>query len=377
MNADARLVVLADFTPRGDRTMDRFFFRFGEAMRARNWPVRMLFYASPPPSYASALRALGIEWGVAPFPLSRNPVAFWRALGRDSRPTILQTHFVSPFDPVLLATRATGRVRWLEVVDHSSNPVTHPVGLRQALRGLRGAVATQLLDEVIAVSDFVARRLEALGLAPNRLRTIHNGIDSEDWPARSGPRRPGPPRLCYAGRLDEEKGIRVLQAAFEQLERTVPGIELFIAGAGPESTQLERWAAGRAVRLLGTVQGLGQLFRDTDVLLVPTLSDEAFGLVAAEALASEAAVVVSSVGGLPEVVGACGRLCPPGDARALAEAAKELCTDLEKAAHLGREGRARVLDRFTLARTVANYVNAVSQLASDARSSTILGASAH
>jgi glycosyltransferase involved in cell wall biosynthesis len=377
MNAGPRLVVLADFTPRGDRTMDRFFLRFGEAMRARNWPVRMLFYAPPPPAYASALGALGIELGVAPFPLSRNLVGFWRALGRDSSPTILQTHFVSPFDPVLLATRATGRVRWLEVVDHSSNPVAHPTGLRQALRGLRGAVATQLLDEVIAVSDFVARRLEALGLAPNRLRTIHNGIDSEDWPPRSGARRPGPPRLCYAGRLDEEKGIRVLQAAFEQLERTVPGIELFIAGAGPESTQLERWAAGRAVHLLGTVQGLGQLFRDIDVLLVPTLSDEAFGLVAAEALASEAAVVVSSVGGLPEVVGACGRLCPPGDARALAEAAKELCTDLEKAAHLGREGRARVLDRFTLARTVANYVNAVSQLASDARSSTILGASAH
>jgi glycosyltransferase involved in cell wall biosynthesis len=377
MTAGARLVVLADFTPRGDRTMDRFFIRLGEAMRARNWPVRMLFYAPPAPTYASALRALGIEWGVAAFPLSHNVLGLWRVLGADPRPTILQTHFVSPFDPVLLATRASGRVMRLQVVDHSSHPVSARGGLGQALRRTRGFLTTHFLDEAIAVSDFVAKRLEALGIEQRRIRRIHNGIDPDDWPARSEPRRPGPARLCYAGRLEEEKGIRVLKAAFEQLERTLPGIELFIAGAGPESTQLERWAAGRRVRLLGMVQGLGALFRDIDVLMVPTLSDEAFGLVAAEALASEAAVIASNVGGLPEVVGTCGRLCPPGDACAFAEAAEDLCTDLEKAAQLGREGRARVLDRFTLDRTVTSYVKAVSQLVSQACSPTVLGASTH
>jgi glycosyltransferase involved in cell wall biosynthesis len=337
----------------------------------------MLFCAPPAPSYVLALQALGVEWGVARFPLSRNVVGFWRALGRNQTPTILQTHFVSPFDPLLLATRASGKVTRLQVIDHSSNPVSPRARFGRALRRARGFVASRLLDEVIAVSDFVARRLDVLGVEPRRIRTIHNGIDPEDWPARLEPRRPGPPRLGFAGRLEEEKGIRVLQAAFEQLERTVPGIELFIAGAGPEFEQLERWAVGRRVRLLGTVHGLGTLFRDIDVLLVPTLSDEAFGLVAAEALASEAAVVASSVGGLPEVVGTCGRLCPPGDARALADAAEDLCTDLEKAAHLGREGRARVLDRFTLDRTVTGYVKAVSQLVSQGRSPTVLGASAH
>jgi glycosyltransferase involved in cell wall biosynthesis len=377
MNAGARLVILADFTPRGDRTMDRFFLRFSEAMRARNWPVRMLFHAPPASTYASALRALGIEWGLVRFPLSRNVMAFWRALGEDLRPTVLQTHFVSPFDPVLLATRASGRLMRLQVIDHSSDRVSPRVGLGRALRGARGFITTRVIDELIAVSDFVARRLEGLGIEPSRIRTIHNGIEPEDWPARAEPRRPGPPRLCYAGRLEEEKGIPVLQAAFEQLERTVDGIELFVAGGGPERTQLESWAAGRRVHLLGTVQGLGSLFRDIDVLMVPTLSDEAFGLVAAEAMASQAAVIASNVGGLPEVVGPCGRLCPPGDARAFAEAAEELCTDLGEAAELGREGRARVLDRFTLDRVVNSYVRAVSELASDTRSPRMFGAAAH
>jgi glycosyltransferase involved in cell wall biosynthesis len=377
MNAGARLVILADFTPRGDRTMDRFFLRFGEAMRARSWPVRMLFHAPPAPTYASTLRALGIEWGLVQFPLSRNVMAFWRALGADLRPTVLQTHFVSPFDPVLLATRASGRLMRLQVIDHSSDRVSPRVGLGRALRGARGFITTRVIDELIAVSNFVARRLEGLGIEPSRIRTIHNGIEPEDWPARAEPRRPGPPRLCYAGRLEQEKGIPVLQAAFEQLERTVDGIELLVAGGGPERTQLESWAAGRRVHLLGTVQGLGSLFRDIDVLMVPTLSDEAFGLVAAEAMASQAAVIASNVGGLPEVVGSCGRLCPPGDARAFAEAAEELCTDLDKAADLGREGRARVLDRFTLDRVVNSYVRAVSELASDTRSPRMFGAAAH
>ena len=129
-------------------------------------------------------------------------------------------------------------------------------------------------------------------------------------------------------------------------------MELFLAGEGPEREQLEGWARGRAVHLLGTVRGLGPLFRDIDVLLALTLVNESFGLSAAEAMCSEAAVVASDVGGLPEVLGDCGRLVPRGDADALADAVVELYADPDGCAGLGRRGRARVLERFTLDRAV-------------------------
>jgi glycosyltransferase involved in cell wall biosynthesis len=346
----ATLVVLADFTPRGDRSLDLFFGRIGRRVREAGWPVRMLFYAPPAAEFAREIESAGVTWGTAPFPLRKAPARFWKALA--GGPVVVQSHFVSPFDPLLLLARATGRIARLQAVDHAGNLVSPKGPLMRGAERLRGVIAGRLVDEAIGVSGFVARRLVSLGLDPERVKVVHNGVDVERWPGRSGPRRRGPPRLAYAGRLHPEKGIHVLQRAFERLERRMPGVELFVAGAGPEREQLEAWARGRAVHVLGTVRGLGPLFRDVDVLLAPTLVNESFGLSAAEALCSEAAVVASDVGGLPEVVGACGRLVPRGDADALAEAVVELCTDLDACAELGRRGRARVLERFTLDRAV-------------------------
>jgi glycosyltransferase involved in cell wall biosynthesis len=346
----ANLVVLADFTPRGERSLDLFFARMSVRIREAGWPVRMLFYAPPAQEFAREIESRGVEWGTAPFPPSRDPARFWRVLGRD-RP-VVQTHFMSPFDPLLLLARATGRISRLQTVDHAGNLLSHKGPLLRAAERVRGVMARRLVDEAVGVSAFVARRLVSLGLDPDRVKVVHNGVDAARFTARSEPRRPGPPRLAYAGRLHPEKGIHVLQRAFERLERRLPGVELFLAGEGPEQEQLAAWARGRAVRLLGTVRGLGPLFRDIDLLLAPTLVNESFGLSPAEAMCSEAAVVASDVGGLPEVVGDCGRLVPRGDADALADAVVELCTDLDACAELGRRGRERVLQRFTLDRTV-------------------------
>jgi glycosyltransferase involved in cell wall biosynthesis len=356
----ATLVVLADFTPRGDRSLDLFFGRIGRRVREAGWPVRMLFYAPPAPEFAREIESAGVTWGTAPFPLRKAPGRFWRALA--GGPVVVQSHFVSPFDPLLLLARATGRIARLQAVDHAGNLVSPKGPLMRGAERLRGVIAGRLVDEAIGVSGFVARRLVSLGLDPERVKVIHNGVDVGRWPGRSGARRPGPPRLGYAGRLHPEKGIHVMQRAFERLERRLPGVELFLAGEGPEREQLESWARGRAVHVLGTVRGLGSLFRDVDVLLAPTLVNESFGLSAAEAMCSEAAVVASDVGGLPEVLGECGRLVPRGDADALADAVVALCTDLDACAELGRRGRARVLERFTLDRAVDELARSAQAL---------------
>jgi glycosyltransferase involved in cell wall biosynthesis len=356
----ASLVVLADFTPRGERSLDLMFVRLARRVREAGWPVRMLFYGPPAPEFAGALREIDVAWGTAAFPLRRAPLRFWKAVGPGN--VVVQSHFVSPFDPFLLAARGAGRISRLQAVDHSGNPLSRKGFLMRGLERARGRVASHLVDEAVAVSSFVAQRLVLLGLPPDRVKVIHNGVDVDRWPARTGSRRSGPPRLAYAGRLHAEKGIHVLQRAFERLERRLPGVELFLAGDGPERGQLEAWARGRAVQILGTVRELGPLFRDIDVLLAPTLVDESFGLSAAEAMCSEAAVVGSAVGGLPEVVGDCGRLVPRGDADALAEAVVELCAGFEACAEMGRRGRARVLQRFTLDRAVEALATSVQAL---------------
>jgi glycosyltransferase involved in cell wall biosynthesis len=64
-----------------------------------------------------------------------------------------------------------------------------------------------------------------------------------------------------------------------------------------------------------------------NIMAVPSIDVEAFGLVALEGIAAGCAIAASSVGGLPEAVGPCGVLFPNGDAHALAAVLRELLTD--------------------------------------------------
>jgi glycosyltransferase involved in cell wall biosynthesis len=77
-------------------------------------------------------------------------------------------------------------------------------------------------------------------------------------------------------------------------------------------------------------------------------------MVALEAMERGRPVIASAVGGLPEIVadGETGLVVPAGDAEALADAIVGLARDLERAAQMGRAGRARALAEFTPERSV-------------------------
>ena len=89
--------------------------------------------------------------------------------------------------------------------------------------------------------------------------------------------------------------------------------------------------------------------------MVPSLY-EGFGLPAGEAMACGVPVISTTGGALPEVVGDAGILVPPGDARALAEAIRDLLDQPHKRDQLGRAGYARVLEQFTWRNTATNVV---------------------
>jgi glycosyltransferase involved in cell wall biosynthesis len=109
-------------------------------------------------------------------------------------------------------------------------------------------------------------------------------------------------------RLVRRVGLENLIAAMSHVRSKVPDVQLLIAGKGPLASELEaRIAANdleQHVRLLGFVPDaqLPVAYRAADVSVVPTRSLEGFGLVAVESLAAGTPVLVTPVGGLPEVV---------------------------------------------------------------------------
>ena len=164
--------------------------------------------------------------------------------------------------------------------------------------------------------------------------------------------------MGYAGRLVPEKGVDLLLRACAGLG-AFGGWELRILGDGPERPRLEALAAELGIQaqvaFLGRVPSTAApaYYRQLDVLALPSLTQpnwaEQFGRVLIEAMACGVAVVGSSSGEIPWVIGDAGEICPEGDAGALRETLAGLLADPARRADLAARGRARVLERFTQA----------------------------
>jgi glycosyltransferase involved in cell wall biosynthesis len=139
-------------------------------------------------------------------------------------------------------------------------------------------------------------------------------------------------------------------------------VRLTIVGDGPERAALEKQRDDlqlqSRVEFVGQQRGqeLAKLLRQHQILVVPSIWDEPFGIVALEGIACGCVVVGSAGGGLTEAIGPCGLTFPNGDAFALARAVAGLLSEPGKRSRL-REQASSHLARFTPGHVAAIYLN--------------------
>ena len=220
-----------------------------------------------------------------------------------------------------------------------------------ALR-LERLLARRFATRVVAISEAVARELDVPGT-----RVLPDDVDPDEFgPHRAGRFRRSAgisddvPLVGFVGRLDVWKGLDVLLDALPALRRTVPGVELVVAGAvvaGKEAwaTALRAQADGLGgVHWLGARDDVPEVLADLDALAAPSTHPEPFGLVLVEALASGVPVAATNNGGAAEIAaraGAGARLVPAGDAPALAAVLAQLLAS-PSATTRPRSARARL-----------------------------------
>ena len=223
---------------------------------------------------------------------------------------------------------------------------------------------------VVGVSEAVTRTF------PNRRRVevVHNGLAPNVVDRRVGRERleralggPAGEVVALVGRLDPVKGHRELLAVAPAIRERRPDLRLVIVG-GPDAShpgyeQELRGEAGDEASFLGHRDDARELIAGCDVVAIPTVVPEGFPYVGLEALAAGTSVVGYADGGLPELVGPCGRLVPQGDRAALAEAIVSLLEDESLRRELGDCGRERVAREFTLDRWVEAMRNAYGRAA--------------
>ncbi len=222
----------------------------------------------------------------------------------------------------------------------------------------------------VAVGDAAAREVERRAhLAPNSVRTIHNGVPAGSaYADLPGQRVSDAPVIGTLARLDPVKGIDVL---LESLT-LIPQAHLVVAGDGSERARLEDRAArlglAERVHFLGWIDDARSLLGGFDLFVLPSRS-ESFPLTIVEAMLAGIAVVASDVGSVAEAVvhGGTGLLVPPDDPRGLAAAISGLLSDPARRAEMGRAGRERALGRFGVDAMARSYEDLYATVAGTLR----------
>jgi glycosyltransferase involved in cell wall biosynthesis len=209
-------------------------------------------------------------------------------------------------------------------------------------------------------------------LDPKRVHVVPYGLDMSAF--RPRPREELKAALgltddflfICAGRLERGKGThQALEALALEGER-LHGARLLVVGDGAERGSLERLASElgvtERVMFVGaqTPERMPLYIAAADALLLPTELNEALPLILLQAMACGLPVVASRTGAIPDVIdrpGESGLLVPPGEARALADAASALYRDEGLRRRLAQGGLDRVRGAYTLERMVTATVD--------------------
>jgi glycosyltransferase involved in cell wall biosynthesis len=228
--------------------------------------------------------------------------------------------------------------------------------LHQAERALSGVGTPEYHQRLLravreAVAVLVVNPLHEAMLSPysDRVRVVTAGMDPArfpwPWPDEPAPRE-GPPvrSIFFAGLVDEVmKGFHVVHQACALLRQRRHDFELVATGDPPgrvdDFTRFVGWLSQ---------EELPRHLRAADMLVMPTIAQEALGRTAVEAMAVGRPVIASRLGGLPYTVaeGATGLLCEPGDAEDLARKIETLLDDADLRQRLGLAGRRRFEEHY-------------------------------
>ncbi len=233
---------------------------------------------------------------------------------------------------------ATARTRFIKGSFLATLLLELVLKAHHAKRLYDGAIAeyttySQFVKDVMVGAGFDAKRISVLGAYAEPLMGSY-----ENPPPAKGARRAEPGEesekegVLFAGRLESYKGVQTLLESLRYLPSTV---RIKIIGTGPDEERLKTFIGkDHRVEFLGFVPGneLWSLMKQSAAVVVPSLWNEVYGLVALEAMCQGTPIIVAKSGGLPEVVGDsdAGIVVPPGDAHALARAIERVLDSSER-----------------------------------------------
>jgi len=277
-----------------------------------------------------------------------------RSLLQSFKPDVLHSHMIHANIMARLLRLCT-KIPTLICTAHNTNEGGKLRMLAYRITDSLADISTNVSQE--AVDAFIAKK----AVSPNRMIPMVNGIDTNKFVfnpiARERLRSEenlsnNIDLLLCVGRLEEQKDYPTMLQAFQIIHQKNKNTHLWIVGKGELLSSLQKMTQDLAihenVKFLGLRYDITDLMSACDIFCLSS-SYEGFGLVVAEAMASERVVVATDCGGVREVIGDSGILTNPNSPKDLAlgiEKALQL-SSIEKKA-VGEKGRQRIIEHYSL-----------------------------
>jgi glycosyltransferase involved in cell wall biosynthesis len=300
--------------------VDRYFWELNQGFHraAANLDTRRFYFEKGPSAAHEAPGDLSL--GRANSPLSRRLLLLRRRILKtpdfDPRRFVLASHFSLYALPLLPQFSKLAHVihfhgPWaLESSLHGQSKLR--VLVKKTVERLVYRTAGSFITDSSAFRNLL---VSDYGVRPDKVHAILPGVDTSRFqPADRLASRdllgwPGKRRIIFCvRRLVERMGLEALVAAFGSIAAKHPDVYLFIGGQGPLKGELESRISslglGDRIRLMGFLPDslLPAAYQAADFSVVPSTSLEGFGLTTLESLACGTPVLVTPVGGLPEVI---------------------------------------------------------------------------
>ena len=291
-------------------------------------------------------------------------------LFRELRPAVVHTRNLAALEVAVPAALARVPVR---VHGEHGRDIEDLDGNNPRYQRMRRLYRPFVSHYVALSKDLQGYLQQKVHVPPQRVTQIYNGVDSRRFhaPTTALPRIEGCPFQPAAhwlvgtvGRMQTVKDQPTLARAFVRALAIEPALRsrmrLVMAGDGPLRQQVEALLEGAGARELAWLPGersdVPDVMRGLNCFVLPSLA-EGISNTILEAMSSGLPVIATDVGGNAELVarGHSGDIVPAADIDAMAAALVRMASDPERAAAMGREGRAEVERRFSLQAMVAAY----------------------
>lgn len=310
-------------------------------------------------SFVHALRAAGISTHLL-HERYRFDLAVVEQLDRvihNVRPQLIQTHNTKSHLLVKLLRKRNPQLRWLAFQHGYAYP-----DLKQRLYNQLDRFTLPYAERVVTVCQAYARDLASRGVAPARLRVLHNSVAVRPLLSAAAQATfidqlglsKTVPVILSVGRLSREKGHRDWLRALALLRQRTDAWQAVLVGSGPEESNLRSLAGSLdltdKIVFCGFRQEVAPFLSIATLLVLPSHL-EGSSNVLLEAMAAELPVIASNAGGNPEIVASdCGLLVQTGDVAGFSDGMLALLQDPARARRQAENALARVRSEFSFER---------------------------